>query len=391
MIRIVILEKRKKFISDLVDSLPGDTDLDPFVASSPYAAETELNRSGSAILIVGPSQPFESAVELVEKLNREGRSLGCILVVDEPSAELLKQALRSGFRDVVDSNPGEIVEAIDRIKALNPVAVAVGGDESQEKQPERVVTFLSAKGGVGKTVALTNTAVALAEQKVGRVLVLDLDDQFGDIGVMLGLRPERTISDLLPVADRLDADMLESFLTHHSSGLDVLLAPVQYRQGQHIPQRHLQKIFDAAREAADFIIVDTPVSFVGNAFTVIDNSDYIFLVTTLDVPSIKSTQIALQTLELVKFPEDSIKLLLNRADSKVSLLPADVERQLKHRISVKIPSNLAVPRSVNEGVPLLMADKKTAVAEAFGRIVDLTKSLSQDNLKEKRAERAMVR
>ncbi len=128
MIRIVILEKKKNFVSDLVDYLQGDTEVDTFAASSPYAAETELNRSGTGILIVGPSQPFESAVELVEKLNREGRSLGCILVVDEPSAELLKQALRSGFRDVVDSNPGEIVEAIDRIKALNPVAVAVGGD-----------------------------------------------------------------------------------------------------------------------------------------------------------------------------------------------------------------------------------------------------------------------
>jgi len=105
--------------------------------------------------------------------------------------------------------------------------------------------------------------------------------------------------------------------------------------------------------------------------TILDQSDGVFLVTTLDVPSVKNTQIALQSLKLLGYPEAKIKVLLNRADSQVSLAPAAVESHLKFKISVKIPSDRAVPRSVNEGTPLLMEDLRAPIFSALDQIAAL--------------------
>jgi pilus assembly protein CpaE len=385
MIKVVVFDQRKKFVNRLIKSLKRADDFEIATVSTAAEAEAELRRTVGGILVIGPSGEIDSAAELAEKLALDGREIGCMLTTDKPTMETLQKALRAGFRDVVNvSDSDEMVAAVRRIHAL----IAPTASAPDSKLPAPVFTFLSIKGGVGKTVMLANTAVALAERKTGRILLLDLDDQFGDVGVMLGLQPERTVSDLIPVADRLDADMLESFLTRHKSGLEVLLAPVRYRQGERITERQLQRLCEAAGSAADIVLVDTPVSFNDNTLTLIEQSDYIFLVATLDVPSIKSAQIALQTLELLKFPKDNIKLLLNRADSKVALSPSDVERHLKHRIAVKIPSNLAVPRSVNEGEPLLADDKKSPVAQALLQIVALVESLEKDH-RAKRAEKAV--
>src|SRR4029077_6485369 len=61
----------------------------------------------------------------------------------------------------------------------------------------RVLTVFSPKGGTGKTVVATNLAAALVKKEGKRTLLLDLDLQFGDAAIGLGLAPEKSISDLV--------------------------------------------------------------------------------------------------------------------------------------------------------------------------------------------------
>lgn len=370
MIDIITVDDKDKFSKSIAGSLQKTGDFKPTAVSTFDEAETQAKQLNAGILIIGPAAPVEAAVALADKLSRSNRGISCILVAEKLSTELLQQAYRAGFRDVVTNEVDEIVSAAYRAReSILPQGSSAGAAASTE--PGRVITFFSTKGGVGKTVFATNTAVGLAREKNRRVVLLDLDNQFGDVGVMLGLRPERTIADMIPAIDRLDADMLTGFLTDHASGVRALLASVQREGSERISSAQVQKIFSAARLAADFIIVDTPASFGENTLTILDASDCICLVTTLDVPSVKNTHIALQTLKLLNYPEDKIKVLLNRADSKVSLLPSEVERHLKHKIAVQIPSDRAVPRSVNEGNPLTMENAPSPILNALDEIVAL--------------------
>ncbi len=89
-----------------------------------------------------------------------------------------------------------------------------------------MITVLGPKGGTGKTVTSSNLAVALALEDRSSVLV-DLDLQFGDVGLALGLEPTKTIYDLATSGGTLDGDKVESFLAHHPSGARALLAPLR--------------------------------------------------------------------------------------------------------------------------------------------------------------------
>src|SRR5206468_4203407 len=81
----------------------------------------------------------------------------------------------------------------------------------------------------------------------------------------------------------------------------------------------------------------------------IEHSDDIVMVAGLDIPNIKNTKLGLQTLRLLEVGEEKITLLLNRADSKVQLDVAEVERTLAMRAGSLVPSDIAVPQSVNKG------------------------------------------
>src|SRR5207237_3095201 len=96
----------------------------------------------------------------------------------------------------------------------------------------RIVTVFSPKGGTGKTVMATNLAASLAKHQGKRTLLLDLDLQFGDAAIMLGLEPEKTIYDLVVAPGELDSEKLAGYTTRHVRGLDILPAPLPPRDAE---------------------------------------------------------------------------------------------------------------------------------------------------------------
>lgn len=370
---IIIFDEAFKSAKGIAKNFQSSDEFDVTIATSVDQVEKLAGEKIGPILIIGPSAPVENSLALAEKLGKTHKEVGCVLVATALTTDLLRSALRAGIRDVVENRSNEILGAVDRV--LEHMLPEAKANEKQQTSG-RLITFFSTKGGVGKTVFAVNSAVGLARQGKD-VILLDLDNQFGDVGVMLGLKPERTMTDLIPSADRLDAEMLKGFLTNHESGLRALLAPVQYDTSARLTQSQMRQILDAARAAAEYVIIDTPASFAENTLTILDNSDCICLITTLDVPSVKNTLIALQTLKFLNYPDHKINILLNRADSKVSLSPAEVERHLEHNVAVQIPSDRAVPRTVNEGRPLLLEDGRSSIVNALKEVVALAKSVKR--------------
>ncbi len=375
--KIIFVNEKKSSDENLLDDFKKKEGFEVITVPSLVEAGDKVSQSTSCILVIGPSNNVVESMTFAQTLTHASPNCGSILVSEQLSTKLLKQALRAGFRDVVESKTSDIIEAIFRVKKLVESNPQPKEDENAQakKDPGKVFTFFSTKGGVGKTVFSTNIAIGLAKQHSQEVILLDLDHHFGDTGVMLGLQPDKTFADLMPAIDRLDVEMLKGLLTRHDSGVKVLLASTKHDAGQQVSDSQLKSLLENARLAAEFVIIDTSVTFGENTLAILDASDCIFLVTTLDVPSVKNTQIALQTLKLLGYPMDRIRLLLNRADSKVSLLPSEVERHLDHKVSVQIPSALAVPRSVNEGTPLLVENQRSPVVDALNEIVGLAKKI----------------
>jgi pilus assembly protein CpaE len=229
----------------------------------------------------------------------------------------------------------------------------------------RVLTAFSPKGGTGKSVVATSLAAAFASSLGKRTLLVDLDLQFGDAAIMLGIEPERTIYDVVVEQGELDAASLERGTVRHSSGVAVLPAPLRPEDAELVTESKLGALLEVAREAYDVVVVDTSSFFHGPMLATLDRTDDLLLTCTLDAPTVRSVRRSLETLELLSFAGDRIRLVLNRADAKAGMKRADLEEALERKIRFEIPNDRAVPVAVNRGVPAVLADERSGFARAI--------------------------
>jgi pilus assembly protein CpaE len=246
---------------------------------------------------------------------------------------------------------------------------AARGRLSELAKASRVVMVSSTKGGTGKTSLAVNLAVGLAESRV-RTLLLDLDVQFGDVGIVLGLeRPQRTLHDLAAAAADLDAEKVRGYVTKHVSGLHVVPAPLRPEEGEEIDAARIASILQTARGMYDAIVVDTAPLFDGPMLTALDRSDSVLLVSTPDVPSMKNIRLAFQTLDLLGFPTDRVSLVANRSGMAGGASAREISETIGKPIRHVLPEDPTVPASINSGVPALLFKPKSPYASAIGDII----------------------
>jgi pilus assembly protein CpaE len=292
---------------------------------------------------------------------REHTRAPIILLASGESSALLEEALESP--DVADvlllpQMTENLVFAIRKASHSGRRAQGVPGRRG------RLVTVFSPKGGTGKTVIATNLAAAVAKHEAKKALLLDLDLQFGDAAIMLGIEPEKTIYDLVVAPGELDTEKLAGYVTRHACGLDILPAPLRPEDAELVTEAKLSQLLEVARQSYDIIVVDTSPFFHGPMLATLDRTDELMLVCSLDVPTLKNVRLALQTLELLSFPSERIRLVLNRANSKVGMKPGEVEGALEFKVRFEIPSDRAVPIAVNRGNPAVLANAKADFSRA---------------------------
>jgi pilus assembly protein CpaE len=291
---------------------------------------------------------------------REHTRAPVILLASGESSAVLEQALESDIADVLllPQMTENVVFAIRKASRSGGKATGGGGRRG------RVVTVFSPKGGTGKTCIATNAAAAFAKHEGKKTLLLDLDLQFGDAAIMLGIEPDKTIYDLVVAPGELDTEKLAGYVTRHGCGLDVLPAPLRPEDAELVTEAKLAQLLEVARESYDVIVVDTSPFFHGPMLATLDRTDELLLVCSLDVPTIKNVRLALQTLELLSFPDERIRIVLNRANSKVGMKPGEVEGALDAKVRFAVPSDRAVPIAVNRGNPAVLAEAKGDFARA---------------------------
>jgi pilus assembly protein CpaE len=170
--------------------------------------------------------------------------------------------------------------------------------------------------------------------------------------------------------ERLDVESLPGYMTPHKSGLHLLAAPLEPGLAETIQPSATQRILRLLRQSFDIVVIDTPALFTEHVLAALDESDECIFMTSLDVPSIKNTKLALQTLEMLGVGKERIRLLLNRADAQVGLRVQEVERMLGARVATQIPSSREVPLSINQGTPLALADPRSGVTVALRELAE---------------------
>nr|MBA3716883.1 AAA family ATPase [Actinomycetota bacterium] len=219
-----------------------------------------------------------------------------VLVAEEHDPGLLDAALDADVADVV-----VLPQAAERVAfTLRNVARRVAPQVETVRKHARVITVFSPKGGTGKTVVSSHLAAAMAKHQRARTLLADLDLQFGDAAIMLGLEPEQTLHELATAPGTLDADKLRGYLTRHApSGLDVLAAPLRPEDGELVADGHVERMLDIAGPLYDVIVVDTSPSFHGPMLSALDRSDVLLFVCTPEVPTLKNVRLGIETLRLL--------------------------------------------------------------------------------------------
>jgi pilus assembly protein CpaE len=236
----------------------------------------------------------------------------------------------------------------------------------------------SGKGGIGKSVLSSNLAVALAMETGARVALVDLDLQFGDVGVLLNLDHSRSITDLTDAPGHVDPEFVQDVLAGGPEGVKVLLAPISPELADLVTAEHLRTIIDELRRSFDFIVVDTASHLTELNLEMIEQASKVIVMSALTIPAIKDTKLTLKVLDSLSVEPERILLLLNRSDAHSDFNKEAVEQNLRFPISLQLPHDpKIVAASVNRGAPFVSTNPEVEISRAVRELVSRLVPLEQ--------------
>lgn len=376
MIRVAIYDKDPRIATLLLEVLRRDLDCEPLGAAlNMDDVRRALAVYPGCVGIFGPSVGADE-LAMASDLIRMAPGASFVQVVDQLDAGTMQASMRYGIRDVVaiPDVETELGPAIQRAHEL-AAAASTSTAPSSSNAHGQVVTVFSTKGGTGRTMLATNLAALQAKAGTSTVL-LDASRRFGDCASLLRLRPDHTLSDLVGVAT-LDDSIMQAVATPHESGLTLVAAPIDPLEGSSLSSELLPAVIQRLRELYQLVVVDTNASIDDFSTSALTSADLAVMVTSLDLPSVKDAKLCLSVLDRLGVAPERVRVILNRANSDVGFPPDEVARALGFPIAARLPSDVAVPRAINDGVPVVWHSPKSKIAKALTKLSeDLRNELS---------------
>ena len=332
------------------------------------------------IVLTDVNMPVMDGIQLTERLATELPQSPAIIMSVQGERDYLRRAMQAGAREylIKPFSHDELVAAIRRVHQLEQKkGVMVARTPADGQGPAHaalgeVIVLFSGKGGVGRTLLATNLSVALATETKARVALVDLDLQFGDVGVMLNLDHSRSITDVADVGEGLDADLLNEILATGPGGIRVLLAPISPELADLVSTDNVRAVMAELRKAYDYIIVDTPCHLAESNLEVIETAQRVIVMTALTIPSIKDAKLSLKVLESLSIEPASVLLVVNRSDGHSDFNRESIEQNLAHQVAAQLPHEpRAVGDAVTRGAPFVSLHPDSEISRAVREIVGL--------------------
>jgi Flp pilus assembly CpaE family ATPase len=237
-----------------------------------------------------------------------------------------------------------------------------------------VISVVSARGGIGKSVVATNLASAIAKLS-DSVTLLDFSLNPGDFAVMLDDVPRNNIMDAVQQGGALDAEYLNNTLAPHPRlRFRYLASPNQEFDGSGFDYNVGTAILQATRTLSQYVVVDTGIALAGATIAAIDSSDIIFLVTSRDVARLLSAKNLIKYLKNDRqVTNQKLKVLVNEAEIGAEISETEIESLLEHPVAAYLPCNAGpVTFSINSGAPIVIAEPHHPISVVLNKLAELS-------------------
>lgn len=335
-------------------------------ANDGYDALREIRKERPHLVITDVTMPNLSGLELTRRLRAEASTARLPIIM--LSARKQSDDILAGYAQGADeyvAKPVELavlsakVELLLRRSQVAPVEAGVTAPRG------RVVAFLHGKGGVGTTTLAVNGAIALASTMIYRVTLLDLSLEFGGAGVIMDLKPVRSLADLtnIPIPD-MDEAAFDMFVARHQSGIGFVTGSDRPERAELVTVPAVQHAIDRLRGISDYVAIDCPANFSQQTLAAIDQADVIIVVTSAGLPSLKVTTDVLAVLEQLAVPRGRVLLAVDRV-TQGGLDLDQTTRFLSRRPEILVPYSAQFEQAADDGEPLVATAPQSAAGLAM--------------------------
>lgn len=375
-IRVIIVDDIKNTRESIRRILSLDSDFE-VVGEADCGSEAihliELLRPDIALMDI--SMPGIDGIKTAELLSFRAPNTSVIMMSVENNSEHMTKAMLAGAKAyIIKPFTGTELtstilnvyhkEARKREIVNSPSTPLPSDNESSAK----IISIFSTKGGVGKTTAAVNLAVELRKSISAKVLLIDLNLQFGDIASFLNLVPKRTITDLAQTSSIKEEDIRFHILTH-SSGVEILAASTRPEYAELVTPEHVEEILEELKPHYDFIICDNSSRFDDISLSSLERADQIWIIVGMDIPAIKNTKLSLEVLYSLEYTQ-KVKLILNKYDKRIGIGIKEIESSLGMKVNYIIPYEEQLTTVLNKGIPFVETYPRSAPAQEIKKMAN---------------------
>jgi len=282
---------------------------------------------------------------------RKLRPTSCLVAcsaVQQPSPEVLMQAMRSGMQEFlrIPVEAGRLQEILERI-------IRERGPAEEPEAVGKLTVVMGSKGGVGSTTVAVNLGVQLAGLTRKRVVLLDFGRPLGHVDLSLDLQARFTVRHAIENLERLDSHFLSGLLTRHASGLEVLAGATDVDEWQHIPVSALPRVVNVAQSTCDFLLMDLGSVYSSEWSSVLHLARTIIVVAQADVPGLWTLERHISALIAFGLEPERLRIIINRWHRSDEDALKAFEKRIKCSIFARIPNDFRqVSEAANLGAPL---------------------------------------
>lgn len=386
-IRVLIVDDLPETRENVRKLLQFESDIEVIAQAGNGEQAVEMARQHRPdIILMDINMPGLDGIGASQAIVEHVPSTQIIIMSVQSEADYLRRAMLAGARDFLMKpfSGDELVSAIRRVNTMRPAQreapqpavmerVEQAGRAAAPPQEAKIVSVYSPKGGSGCSTIAVNLAVALADQGHSTLLI-DGSFQFGDVAIMLDLKPSTSIADLMDRMVEIDADLVSSVLVRHQSGLRVLMAPPRPEMADLVSEEKIKTLIELLREQFEYIVIDNSSSLNDVALAMLDMSDRIFLVTQQSLPTLKNVSRFFDLAVTLDYERSKVLLIVNRESDKLGISVKDIGDTLKRPVIATIPVDEdAVSRAADQGRPLVTSKaRKRSIGVALTHLAELT-------------------
>lgn len=373
----------------LESSGPADASLAPILHSAGYTVTQTTDPDEAFAKIVehqlavvdlgtGGTAGGRSGVDLCREIRATPSMASVPILCVAPSDDVEERIkfLVAGADDVI-ARPFDVREVEARVEALllrfrrsKDLAPVISADGLTMARARRVVAVYSPKGGVGTTTIATNIAVAAAQRRPDRVVLVDLDLQFGGVATHLNLSAKQTLADVIRDDGALrEPELLRTYAMRHDSGLHVIAAPTTPDSAEQITPDHISHLIGTLLEGYEAVVIDAGSVLDERTLTVFEAAETIVLPVYAEIAALKAVHGLLDYLNEAGSIGAKATFVLNKVFARDILKLRDIEAALGTKISLDLPYDAFLYlKAVNEGVPLVLGAPRSPQAERLVKL-----------------------